>query len=85
MDIDNIEPEEDFAEVLERALDSADVLLAMIGPQWSSITDAQGNRRLDDPNDFVRLEIATALRGEIRVVPVLVRRCESSGCWRVAK
>jgi len=72
MDIDNIEPGEDFVEVLERALDSADVLLAMIGPKWTDITDARGNRRLDDPNDFVRLEIATALRRNIRVVPVLV-------------
>ena len=44
----------------------------MIGKRWLSATDNKGNRRLDDPNDFVRLEIAAALSRDIPVVPVLV-------------
>jgi hypothetical protein len=49
------------------------VLLAVIGPRWVSLTDADGKRRLDDPNDYTRLEIVTALRRrDVRVIPVLV-------------
>ena len=47
-------------------------MLAIIGPNWLKVTDTQGRRRLDDRNDFVRLEIAAALQRNIRVVPVLV-------------
>jgi hypothetical protein len=57
----------------ERKLENVDVLLAVIGPRWLDATDKKtGKRRLDDPNDLVRTEIATALRRGIRVVPVLV-------------
>lgn len=73
MDIDNIPPGEDFVEVLENAIASCNVVLVLIGKQWVSMTNAGGTRRLDDPNDFVRLEIATALRRNVRVIPVLVR------------
>lgn len=72
MDIDSIEPGEDFVEVLQNAVGSCQVLIAVIGPDWLSVTDEAGRRRLDDPNDFVRLEIATALERDIRVIPVLV-------------
>jgi formylglycine-generating enzyme required for sulfatase activity len=73
MDIDTIEPGLDFVEVIEKAVGSCDVLIALIGRQWLTITDATGRRRLDNPEDFVRLEIATALDRNIRVIPVLVR------------
>jgi formylglycine-generating enzyme required for sulfatase activity len=73
MDIDTIEPGLDFVEVIERAVGSCDVLIALIGRQWVTITDAVGRRRLDNPEDFVRLEIAAALDRNIRVIPVLVR------------
>jgi hypothetical protein len=73
MDIDNIPPGHDFVEVLEAAIAACNVVLVLIGKQWVSITNADGTRRLDDPNDFVRLEIATALRRNVRVIPVLVR------------
>ncbi|MCW3158187.1 glycerophosphodiester phosphodiesterase [Micropruina sonneratiae] len=51
---------------------SCDVLLALIGPHWLTMTDAEGNRRLDDPEDFVRLELSAALNRGVRVVPILV-------------
>lgn len=74
LDIGDLQPGLDFATALDQAVASADVLLALIRPHWLSITNSAGNRRLDDPNDYVRLEIATALAREgIRVVPVLVR------------
>jgi formylglycine-generating enzyme required for sulfatase activity len=73
MDIDTIEPGLDFVEVIEKAVGSCDVLIALIGRQWLTITDATGRRRLDNPEDFVRLEIATALDRNIRGIPVLVR------------
>ena len=72
MDIDTIEPGEDFVEVLQNAVGSCQALIAVIGPDWLSSTDQAGQRRLDDPNDFVRLEIAAALERNIRVIPVLV-------------
>jgi hypothetical protein len=49
------------------------VLLALIGSQWVTITDEEGKRRLDDPNDFVRLEIEAALQRGVLVIPILVR------------
>jgi hypothetical protein len=49
-----------------------EVLIAVIGAHWLTSTDGQGGRRLDNPEDFVRVEIATALRRNIRVIPVLV-------------
>ena len=51
---------------------SCDVLIAVIGRHWLISTDEKRRRRLDDPDDFVRLEIATALKRNIRVIPVLV-------------
>jgi WD40 repeat protein len=71
MDVDAIEPGLDFANEITKAVASCDVLLAVIGHKWLTITDSAGRRRLDNPNDFVRLEIETALQREIRVIPVL--------------
>ncbi len=72
-DVDDIDPGDDFADKIIRAVGSCDVLLALVGEQWLTITDEQGRRRLDDPDDFVRLEIATALdRRDVRVIPILL-------------
>jgi hypothetical protein len=71
MDVTAIEAGVDFVEVLHKAVGSCDALLAVIGPQWLSATH-DGKRRLDDPRDFVRLEIAGALERKVRVLPVLV-------------
>lgn len=73
MDIDSIEPGRDFVEVIEQAVGFCDVLVAVIGKQWLTITDAAGQRRLDNPHDFVRLEIKAALERNICVIPALVR------------
>ena len=64
-DIDSVDPGERFPRLIEQEVGSCDALLALIGPKWLAITDAAGRRRLDDPDDFVRLEIATAL-GRLR-------------------
>jgi hypothetical protein len=71
MDIDLIEPGEDFVQAIEEAVGACEALLALIGRGWLSSSD-RNSRRLDNPNDFVRLEIATALGRDIRVIPVLV-------------
>lgn len=71
VDVDAIEPGEDFVTVIENAVGSCEILIAVIGQKWLSATESG---RLDNPNNFVRLEIGTALRRNIRVVPVLVQR-----------
>jgi hypothetical protein len=73
MDIDTLEPGVDFVEVIEHAVGSCEVLIVLIGHEWLRIKDGAGHRRLDDPEDFVRLEVATALQRKIRVIPVLVQ------------
>jgi tetratricopeptide (TPR) repeat protein len=72
MDIDNLDPGEDFVEAIETSVGSCDALIAVIGRRWLDSSNEEGNRRLENPDDFVRLEIATALKRGIRVIPVLV-------------
>lgn len=72
MDVEGIEPGTDFVDAIEKAVGSCRVLIVLIGDEWASATDAAGRRRLDDPNDFIRLETSAALKRGIRVVPVLV-------------
>ncbi|MGI9414245.1 MAG: toll/interleukin-1 receptor domain-containing protein, partial [Hyphomicrobiales bacterium] len=72
MDVDAIVPGVDFVQALDDALAGCDVLLAIIGANWLDARDSDGARRLDSPDDFVRIEIATALSHDVRVVPVLV-------------
>jgi len=71
VDVD-IEPGVDFVEAIEASVSSCDVLVSIIGNRWLISSDEEGRRRLDNPDDFVRLEIATALKRNIRVIPVLV-------------
>jgi hypothetical protein len=63
---------DDFAEAIRRAINVSTVVLAIIGPDWLDARDEKGARRLDDPADFVRLEIEAALDAGVDVVPVLV-------------
>src|SRR5688572_28061053 len=72
VDIDTIQPGQDFIESIDASVGSCDALVAVIGRTWLSGSDASGRRRLDNPDDFVRREIATALRRGIRVIPALV-------------
>lgn len=71
-DVSSIQLGEDFFVEIAAAVGSCRVLLAVIGDRWLTITDDDGRRRIDDPEDFVRLEIETALKRNILVIPVLV-------------
>ena len=73
MDVDSIAPGEDFIHVIENAVGACEVLIAVIGRNWLTATDQNGTRRLDNPDDFIRIEIATALNRKIRVIPVIVQ------------
>lgn len=72
VDLDSIEAGADFAEAIKSGVDSCMVLIALIGAKWLTMTDEDGRRRLDDPDDYVRYEIRTALERDVRVIPVLV-------------
>ena len=72
MDMDTIEPGTDFTDVIRRAVNDCDVFLSIIGTQWTTADDENGRRRLDDPNDWVVAETATALQRKVPVIPVLV-------------
>jgi TIR domain len=72
MDVDGIPLGTNFSKVLHEEVAKCGVLLAMIGPNWPDARDEHGNRRLDDPNDFVRIEIAAALQRNIPVIPILL-------------
>jgi hypothetical protein len=73
-DTDNIPPGVDFVKFIRSELESCSVLLAVIGRDWLTIEDPRLKaRRLDNPDDFLRVEVSTALKNErIRVIPVLV-------------
>jgi Ca-activated chloride channel family protein len=68
----SIPPGTDFHEELLRRLRSCSVLLVVIGQRWLTLTDTTGQRRIDHPTDWVRREIAEALRLKLRVIPVLI-------------
>jgi len=71
VDIDHIDPGEDFVKALDTAISKCGVLLVVIGKQWA---DPNGlGQRLRDPNDFVRLEVAAGLQRDVQVIPVLVQ------------
>jgi len=71
-DVDTLEAGEEYENALDHALNSCAALIAVIGPRWSTITDDGGRRRLEDPNDWVRIEIGRGLARGIRVIPVLI-------------
>ena len=73
MDVDTLEPGVDFVDAINKAVGSCEVLIVLIGREWLTITDKAGHRRLDNPEDFVRLEVESALDRNIRVIPVLVQ------------
>ena len=73
MDVAGIKKGLDFRRIIDEHVTSCGVLLVIIGKRWLSVTDGKGKRRLDDANDFVRLETAAALSRDIPVVPVLVQ------------
>lgn len=72
IDVETIEIGADFAEVIDTKVRFCDGLVAVIGKAWLTAVDAAGHRRLDDPTDWVRLELAAALGRGIKIIPVLV-------------
>ena len=71
MDFDSIRAGLDFRNQIRETIEHSDVVIALIGPHWiGPVADA--SRRIDDPNDFVRLEIAHALKRDIPIIPVLI-------------
>jgi uncharacterized membrane protein YgcG len=72
MDVDTIDIGVEFKHAIESAVSACDVLFVMIGPRWLTAADSRGERRLSRADDYVRLEVETALGRNIRVVPALV-------------
>jgi hypothetical protein len=76
MDVDAVPLGVNFIKILREGVAECDALLAVIGPNWLDLPDKEGNRRLDDPHDYVRIEIAAALQRDIPVIPVLLDGAE---------
>lgn len=72
MDVNSIAIGVDFTTAVVEAVSRCNILFALIGQRWIAITDSKGKRRIDNPGDFVRIEIETALQRDVWVVPVLV-------------
>jgi hypothetical protein len=72
IDLDSIEVGIDFTEAIKSGLRSCRVVVVLVGPKWLTLTDEKGVRRLDDPDDYLRLEIRTALENRARIIPVLI-------------
>jgi hypothetical protein len=72
MDVDSIPAGVDFVADLNSKVAACRVFLVVIGLNWLDAKDERGARRLDNPDDFVTIEIAAALARDIRVIPVLV-------------
>ena len=72
IDVDSIPLGANFVKVLGEEVVKCDVLLAIIGPGWLDARDEDGKRRLEDPNDSVRIEIATALKRDVPLIPILI-------------
>lgn len=71
-DVDDIPFGVDFKTYLNDMVSECAVELVVIGPRWLDISNERGERRLDDPTDFVRIEVEAALKRDIPVVPLLV-------------
>ncbi|MGF1568239.1 MAG: toll/interleukin-1 receptor domain-containing protein [Nodosilinea sp.] len=72
-DVDTIPYGIDFRGFLRREVQQCQVLIAIIGPGWLSTADSDGHRRIDNPADWVRIEIESALTRDILVIPLLVQ------------
>ncbi len=72
LDVEDIEAGVDFETTITEAVNTCDVIVIVIGPDWTTQTDDKGSQRLRDPQDFVRIEVSVALQRNIRIIPVLV-------------
>ena len=71
-DIESLMPGADFADAMREAVETCKLMLVVMGPQWASATGPDGRRRIDDPHDFIRAEVAAGQRSGRPIVPVLV-------------
>jgi len=71
MDVSSIEGGTNYLQIIREMVASCDVCVALIGDKWWSASDPSGSRRLDDPTDLLRLEIASALRENVTVIPCM--------------
>ena len=71
-DVDSIPLGSNFAKELDKAVSQCQVVLVIIGKTWTTVTEVDGTRRLDNPDDFVRIEIESALARDIPVIPILL-------------
>ena len=72
MDVDDIQPGTDFVDAIDHHISSCDALLVLIGSRWLTAQDSAGRRRIEDPADFVRIEIAQSLARSKKIIPVLL-------------
>jgi Caspase domain/TIR domain len=72
MDVDAMKPGLNFVKQIDEQISKCDVVLAIIGPAWLTAVDDRGQRKIDKPRDYVRVELAAALKREIPVIPLLV-------------
>ena len=72
MDVNSIAPGANFPDTIKNGLAQSNVLLALVGPQWLTASTESGARRLDDPGDFVRLELKHAIEEKLTLVPILL-------------
>ena len=84
-DVDTIRKGRDFRKALTEALDASSVLLAVIGPNWLGKPDDQGRRRIDDPNDYVRIETRQRSQARYRGDPGSRRRRQDAARHRAAR
>jgi len=75
-DVETLEAGLNFDQSIAKALSESKVLLAMIGPHWMKVSDSKGIKRLQKPEDWVRKEIAEAIKRDLRVIPILVNGAE---------
>jgi hypothetical protein len=72
MDVSSIEIGQDFADAIKQAVASSQVILVLIGNEWNTLVDHEGRRQLDNPNDWIRLELEAALKHDLHIIPVLI-------------
>lgn len=71
-DMECIQPGTDFRGAIQESLQECSALLAVIGSRWLTLSLPDGTRRIEDPNDYVRIEIETALNAGVTVIPLLI-------------
>jgi tol-pal system protein YbgF len=72
LDVSGLDGGDHWLHTLEKQVDASAAMVALIGPGWADVTDEKGSRRLDNPNDFVRFELARAFSRSLPVLPVLI-------------